>query len=155
MQFLFQAGLNLNRANYRPSTLYYLAFILDYQLLSHMLDWNHWIPGKKKNTDNTSSVVTMGLAGFEPDTSQSRLSHLCHQDADIPEFITKPSSVYCRHILHDVYLWALLAHNSNLMAYTPIKHNLRIFLTALYIPTARPHTLCESCWWNLMDDGIC
>ena len=30
--------------------------------------------------------------------------------------------------------------NPNLLAYTRIKHNLRIFLTALYIPSALPHT---------------
>lgn len=45
--------------------------------------------------------------------------------------------------------------NPNLLAYTHIKHNLRIFLTALYIPTTLPRTYVSRVHKNLMDDKIC
>lgn len=77
------------------------------------------------------------------------LSHLCHQDAGIPLFITQPSSLYCRHIVHNLFLWVLLVYTSNLLAYTSIKHHLCIFLTELYISAAHPTHMSRvrKFWW--------
>lgn len=64
--------------------------------------------------------------------------------------ITKPSSVYCRHILHYGYLWVLLGYNSNLLAYTsnktpPTSHYNR----TVYSHSPPPHAWHSVCriWW--------
>lgn len=139
--FLLQPGLNLNKVLIITRHLLMLFNIhLRWWInIKHvgLRCWNNLIPWKRKYRGRSrySSATWYNV----------RLSHLCHRDTDIMQFTTMPSSLYSRHILHDVYLRALSAYKSEFISiYSHKTQPTYLFNCTVYSHDAPPH-ICKSC----------